>query len=58
MARREAAIREKTLYRMLYETAARAEEILGLNIEDPDLTPSHEALAEVTSLLAPGDNRR
>ncbi|MBE9376176.1 site-specific integrase [Saccharopolyspora sp. HNM0983] len=37
VARREVAIREKTLYRMLYETAARAEEILGLNIEDLDL---------------------
>ncbi|GIH95393.1 tyrosine-type recombinase/integrase [Planobispora siamensis] len=31
-------LREKTLYRMLYETAARAEEILRLNIEDLDLT--------------------
>ncbi|MEV0089505.1 hypothetical protein [Saccharopolyspora sp. NPDC050642] len=37
MARREVALREKTLYRMLYETAARADEILGLNIEDLDL---------------------
>lgn len=37
IARREVAIREKTLYRMLYETAARAEEILGLNIENLDL---------------------
>jgi integrase len=30
----EAALREKTLWRMLYETCARAEEILTLNIED------------------------
>ncbi|TDD21258.1 site-specific integrase, partial [Nonomuraea diastatica] len=31
-------MREKTLYRLLYETAARAEEVLTLNIEDLDLT--------------------
>lgn len=37
VARREVALREKTLYRMLYETAARAEEILDLNIENLDL---------------------
>ncbi|MFF3671881.1 tyrosine-type recombinase/integrase [Microtetraspora malaysiensis] len=37
IARREVGLREKTLYRMLYETAARSEEILGLNIEDLDL---------------------
>ncbi|MFI0469674.1 tyrosine-type recombinase/integrase [Saccharopolyspora sp. 5N102] len=37
VARREVAIREKTFYRMLYETAARADEVLGLNIEDLDL---------------------
>ncbi|MGI5488837.1 tyrosine-type recombinase/integrase [Microtetraspora malaysiensis] len=36
IARREVGLREKTLWRMLYETAARAEEILGLNIEDLD----------------------
>ena len=30
-------VREKTLWRMLYETAARANEILALNIEDLDL---------------------
>lgn len=30
----KAALREKTLWRMLYETCARAEEILTLNIED------------------------
>ncbi len=30
-------LREKTLWRMLYETAARANEILALNIEDLDL---------------------
>jgi integrase len=37
IARREVGLREKTLYRMLYETAARAEEILALNVEDLDL---------------------
>ena len=30
-------LREKTLWRMLYETCARAEEILGINIEELDL---------------------
>ena len=37
IARREVHLREKTFYRMLYETSARAEEILGLNIEELDL---------------------
>lgn len=36
IARREVGLREKTLYRMLYETAGRAEEILGVNVEDLD----------------------
>ncbi|MDI9885834.1 site-specific integrase [Streptomyces sp. HNM0645] len=36
IARREVHLREKTLWRMLYETAARAEEILGVNIEELD----------------------
>ncbi|CAG6393610.1 hypothetical protein SCOCK_210050 [Actinacidiphila cocklensis] len=36
IARREVHLREKTLWRMLYETSARAEEILGVNIEDLD----------------------
>ena len=34
--RREIPLRERTLWRMLYETAARADEILGLDIEDLD----------------------
>ncbi|MED7931103.1 site-specific integrase [Nonomuraea sp. LP-02] len=38
IARRDFGLREKTLYRLLFETAARAEEILALNIEDLDLT--------------------
>lgn len=36
-SRRDVAIREKTLWRMLYETGGRANEILGLDIEDVDL---------------------
>lgn len=34
---RRVHIREKTLWRMLYETCARAEELLQVNIEDLDL---------------------
>jgi integrase len=37
LSRRDLALREKTLWRMLYETAARASEILALNVEDLDL---------------------
>lgn len=37
IARRDVHLREKTLWRMLYETCARVEEILGANIEDLDL---------------------
>ncbi|MEO3876723.1 site-specific integrase [Nonomuraea sp. B12E4] len=37
LSRRDIALREKTLWRMLYETAARAAEILALNVEDLDL---------------------
>jgi integrase len=36
LSRRDIHLREKTLWRMLYETAARADEILALNIEDLD----------------------
>ncbi|MFI0794758.1 hypothetical protein ACH4OY_19030 [Micromonospora rubida] len=36
IARREVHLREKTLWRMLHETAGRSEEILGVNIEDLD----------------------
>jgi len=35
--RRDVPLREKTLWRMLYETAARASEVLALTIEDLDL---------------------
>ncbi|WP_137981173.1 tyrosine-type recombinase/integrase [Streptomyces violaceusniger] len=35
--RRDVHLREKTLWRMLYETVARSEEILGVNIEELDL---------------------
>jgi integrase len=37
LSRRDLPLREKTLYRMLYETAARAAEILALNVQDLDL---------------------
>jgi integrase len=37
LSRDDVGLREKTLWRMLYETAARAGEILALNIEDLDL---------------------
>lgn len=37
LSRRDVPLREKTLWRMLYETAARASEILALNIEDLEL---------------------
>jgi hypothetical protein len=35
--RRDIALREKTLRRLLYESAARADEVLALNIEELDL---------------------
>ncbi len=37
LTRCDIPLREKTLWRMLYETAARASEVLALNIEDLDL---------------------
>lgn len=37
LSRRDVPLREKTLWRMLYETAARASEILALDIDDLDL---------------------
>lgn len=40
--REDVALREKTLWRLLYETAARAGEILALNVEDLDLA-NHRA---------------
>jgi integrase len=35
--RRDVALRDRALWRLLYETGARAEEVLRLNIEDVDL---------------------
>lgn len=46
LARRDVPLREKTLWRMLYETAARTSEILALDIDDLDLASSR---AKVTS---------
>ncbi|WP_236003805.1 tyrosine-type recombinase/integrase [Nonomuraea antri] len=37
LSRHDIPLREKTLWRMLYETAARAAEILSLNVDDLDL---------------------
>ena len=37
LSRRDLPLREKTLWRMLYETAARASEILALDVEQLDL---------------------
>jgi integrase len=52
IARREVHLREKTLWRMLYETCARAEEILGVNIEELNL--AGRLLAEYTAVRGPG----
>jgi len=35
---RDASVRDRCLWRFLYESAARAQEVLGLNIEDLDLS--------------------
>ena len=37
LTRRESPVRDRALWRLLYETAARANEVLGLNVEDVDL---------------------
>ena len=37
LSRRDIPLREKTLWRMLYETAARAAEILEIDVQDLDL---------------------
>jgi integrase len=44
LARRDVPLREKTLWRMLYETAARASEILALDVEDLDLEQRRAAV--------------
>ncbi|MDQ3701332.1 MAG: site-specific integrase, partial [Chloroflexota bacterium] len=44
IARRDLPLREKTLWRMLYETAARASELLALNVEDLDLDHRHATI--------------
>jgi integrase len=44
LSRRDIPLREKTLWRMLYETAARAGEILALNVEDLDLEQRRAAV--------------
>ncbi|ROO86388.1 site-specific recombinase XerD [Actinocorallia herbida] len=37
LSRRDIPLRDKTLYRMLYETAARTSEVLSLDVQDLDL---------------------
>ncbi len=44
LSRRDVPLREKTLWRMLYETAARASEILALNVEQLDLENRRAAI--------------
>ena len=44
LSRRDIPLREKTLWRMLYETAARASEILALDVEDLDLEQRRAAV--------------
>jgi hypothetical protein len=47
---REVHVREKALRRMLYETTARAEEILGVGIEELDLAGPVACVVMVTLL--------
>ena len=54
IARREVGLREKTLWRMLYETAARVEEILSLNIEDLDFAGRRAQVKARAPGLGPG----
>ena len=42
LTREDVRLRERTLWRMLYETAARSAEVLALNVEDLDL-PNRQA---------------
>ncbi len=44
LTRRDVPLREKTLWRMLYETAARASEILALDVADLDLEARRAAI--------------
>ena len=44
LTREGIGLRERTLWRMLYETASRSAEVLALNVEDLDL-PSRRAKA-------------
>jgi integrase len=52
-SRRDVALREKTLWRLLYETAARAGEALSLNVEDLDL-PARRAVIRGNRGIAAG----
>jgi len=48
--RRDASVRDRCLWRFLYESAARAQEVLGLNIQDLDL-----AARRATTIRKGGD---
>jgi integrase/recombinase XerC/integrase/recombinase XerD len=43
-SRPDISLREQTLWRMLYETAARADEVLALDVEDLDLPHRHAVI--------------
>lgn len=47
--RRDVALRDRTLWRLLYETAARASEALSLNVEDLDLPCAPSSAARTAS---------
>jgi hypothetical protein len=49
-SRRDVPLREKTLWRMLYETAARASEVLALDVN----SPGRSYLAPGRSFRSPG----
>jgi hypothetical protein len=60
-ARRDLPLRERTLWRLLYETAARANELLALDVEDLDLAnrrPGCTARAARSSWAAAGQAAR
>lgn len=44
LTRKDVAVRERCLWRLLYESAARAEEVLRLNVEDLDLARKRAAV--------------
>lgn len=49
--RKDIALREKTLWRMLYESAARADSVLSLNIQDLDLAKRGKVTAKGGTII-------